>query len=118
MATDLPAPGMINTRRPGWEDAHAQATELATLLGERGFVTIVHNSKGHRLHPMVEIDAGRHRLAPYRTYVFVAPNIETGVWWFWSAELEPIARVEEVSIAAGRVALAIAAIPYTRVRAL
>ena len=102
----------------GWQDAHVYADAFAKELASKGFPTIVYKKNEHRYHPCVQISLGRWSLIETTEYIYVAPDEDSGVWWFWWSSLEPIAPAKEVSAAAAKVARVLAAIPDAGVRML
>ena len=92
-------------------DPRVQADELAALLTARGFVTVVHKTGGHLQNPCIQVRAGRHQLTETTEYVYVVQDDNTGRYWFWSSDLEPIAPATAVSITADRVARLLAGLP-------
>lgn len=93
--------------------AHERADDLAWLLDSKGFSVTVYNKGGHADHPCVKVESGRWGLIDRTEYVYLAPA-EDGRWWFWDTWLEPIAPAKEVSIAADKVARAVAAFRHGR----
>lgn len=99
-----------------WRDARAAAEALDKELTRLGFPTVVYKTGGHQHHPCIKVSSGRWSLVDRTEYVYVAPDENTGVLWFWGSSLEPVAPATEVSNAAGSVARTLAAIPRAGIR--
>jgi hypothetical protein len=81
-------------------EPRVQAEALAEALNDRGLVTDVLVTKGHRFHPCVLIATSQG--PDVGDCVYAAPDYsrDDGQWWFWWSWLEPIAPVSEVTTTA------------------